>query len=84
MRKPFRHAPATEKQHEELRRLARWPGLPQPESSAYVEKRIKDGMDVNEAYGLIGTYGARIQAMKEAGPVVAMANEMKRLNEEGG
>ena len=76
---PFRPRPVTDAPLVRLRELATWPGLP-PEALDYVEKRIKDGLDVNEAYNLIGQYGARIQALK-ADPVGAMAKEVKRLKE---
>lgn len=74
----FRPNPATDTQLTEIRRLARWPGLPQPESIDYAEQRIQEGMTVTEAWTLIGVYGRRI---RQIGPVEAMAAEQKRLAE---
>ena len=73
----FRPGPVTAAQLAELRRLATWPGLPQPESSDYVEQRIREGLDVNTAYDLIGIYGQRIRRM---GPVAAMAEAKRRAS----
>ena len=78
MHRPFRPGPATKQQTDRLRELAVWPGLPQPVSRDYVEKRIAEGLDVNEADALIGSYGARINAL---GPVAAMAAEAKRMGD---
>ena len=78
MHRPVRPGPATKQQTDRLRELAVWPGLPQPASKDYVEKRIAEGLNVNEADALIGSYGVRIKAL---GPVEAMVAEAKRLGE---
>lgn len=65
MTHPFRPNPATPPQLDRIRELAVWPGLPQPQASEHVEARIAEGLNVHEAYELIGALGKRIQEMEK-------------------